>query len=64
MVAGDLGRPRERLQVTTIADFDPSTVDMMSLVLVGSSATRTLERGDGSVRVYTPRGYEAKRGAA
>lgn len=64
MVAGDLGRPRERLAVTTIADFDPATVDMMSLVLVGSSATRTLERGDGSVRVYTPRGYEAKRGAA
>ncbi|WP_018699276.1 precorrin-3B C(17)-methyltransferase [Amorphus coralli] len=64
MVAADLGRPRERLSVTTLSEFDPETVDMLSLVVVGSTATRTLTRGDGSVRVYTPRGYEAKRGAA
>ena len=60
-IATNLGRPGERLTVTPIADFDPNLVDMLSLVLVGSSATRAFQGGDGQVRVYTPRGYAAKR---
>ena len=47
-----LGRPEESLTVTPLAQFDPETVDMLSLVMVGSSQTRI--SGD---RVYTPRGY-------
>lgn len=60
-IATNLGRPGERLTVTPLADFDPDLVDMLSLVLVGSSATRAFQGGDGQVRVYTPRGYAAKR---
>ena len=60
-IATNLGRPGERLTVTPVADFDPDLVDMLSLVLVGSSATRAFQGGDGQVRVYTPRGYAAKR---
>ena len=37
---------------TTLADLDPETVDMLSLVIVGSSTTRWI--GD---RMVTPRGY-------
>jgi precorrin-3B methylase len=33
-------------------------VDMLSLVLVGSSATRRIETGAGPL-LYTPRGYPA-----
>lgn len=47
-----LGRPEESLTVTPLAEFDPEIVDMLSLVMVGSSQTR-LSGG----RVYTPRGY-------
>jgi cobalt-precorrin 5A hydrolase / precorrin-3B C17-methyltransferase len=47
-----LGRPEESLTVTPLCEFDPDTVDMLSLVMVGSSQTRI--SGD---RVYTPRGY-------
>ena len=35
-------------------------VDMLTLVIVGSSATRAVPRPDGGVWVYTPRGYAAK----
>ena len=35
-------------------------VDMLTLVMVGSSETRARQRGDGSWSVYTPRGYAAK----
>ena len=37
---------------------------MLSLVLVGSSTTRRVSRPDGGEWLYTPRGYEAKQGAA
>lgn len=58
-VARNLGRPDESVTVTPLADFDPEMVDMLSLVLIGNSETRSFERG-GRQRVYTPRGYGKK----
>lgn len=58
IVARELGRPDETVTLTTLADLDPETVDMLTLVLVGSSETRRF--GD---RVYTPRGYGRDAGA-
>ncbi|HLB80019.1 MAG TPA: precorrin-3B C(17)-methyltransferase, partial [Dongiaceae bacterium] len=57
VIARNLGRAGETVAVTTLGSLDPDDVDMLSLVLVGSSATRTLSRPDGGVWVYTPRGY-------
>ena len=58
-VGRNLGRPDEAVTVTTLAAFDPETVDMLSIVIVGNSETRAigLPRGTG---LYTPRGYAAK----
>jgi precorrin-3B C17-methyltransferase len=53
----DVGRPRERLTVTTLAELQPEQVDMRTLVIVGSSRTRRIERPDGGCWVYTPRFY-------
>ncbi|MGB6243473.1 MAG: precorrin-2 C(20)-methyltransferase [Gordonia sp. (in: high G+C Gram-positive bacteria)] len=53
----DVGGPGQRLTVTTAADFDPDTVDMRTLLIVGSSMTRRVERPAGDL-VYTPRRYE------
>jgi cobalt-precorrin 5A hydrolase / precorrin-3B C17-methyltransferase len=64
VLARSLGRPEERLQTVTLAELDPETVDMLTLVLVGSSATRRVARGDGGVWVYTPRGYAGKAGSS
>jgi cobalt-precorrin 5A hydrolase / precorrin-3B C17-methyltransferase len=61
-LARNLGRAGERVSVTTLGALDPQDVDMLTLVLVGSSATR-LVPGD-PPRLYTPRGYAAKRGAS
>ncbi len=57
VVGRDVGGPAEHIVVTTLADLEPDTVDMRCLLIVGSSATRTLIRGDGSVVVLTPRRY-------
>ncbi len=59
IVAANLGRAGERVKVTTLADFDPGTVDMLTIVLIGSSHSHAFERGDGTV-AFTPRGYENK----
>jgi cobalt-precorrin 5A hydrolase/precorrin-3B C17-methyltransferase len=64
VLARSLGRPEERLQTVTLAQLDPETVDMLTLVLVGSSATRRVARGDGGAWVYTPRGYAGKAGSS
>jgi cobalt-precorrin 5A hydrolase / precorrin-3B C17-methyltransferase len=55
--ARNLGRSGETLAVAPLAAFDPSTVDMLSLLIVGSSRTRMFARPDGRPLVYTPRGY-------
>jgi cobalt-precorrin 5A hydrolase / precorrin-3B C17-methyltransferase len=54
----NLGRPRQTIAVITLAELDAGQVDMRTIVLVGSSKTRTLPRPDGGVWVYTPRHYE------
>jgi cobalt-precorrin 5A hydrolase / precorrin-3B C17-methyltransferase len=62
-VARNLGRDGERVTITTLGALDPAQVDMLSLVLVGSSTTRRVSRPDGGEWLYTPRGYEVKRTA-
>lgn len=56
----NLGRDGETLTVTTLGDLTVEMVDMLTLVLVGSSESRALVLGDGTPRVYTPRGYGDK----
>lgn len=59
VLAASLGRPAERLRVTTLAALSVDEVDMLTLVVVGASASRCLATADGP-RVYTPRGYAEK----
>jgi cobalt-precorrin 5A hydrolase/precorrin-3B C17-methyltransferase len=59
IIAASLGRPEERISTTSLGEFDPEQVDMLSIVIVGSSSTRRITKTK-PVRIYTPRGYEAK----
>jgi cobalt-precorrin 5A hydrolase/precorrin-3B C17-methyltransferase len=59
IIASSLGRPDERITASTIAQFDPEQVDMLSIVIVGSSSTRRIAQTK-PARIYTPRGYEMK----
>lgn len=64
IIASSLGRPEEHVRVRTLAEFDAGEVDMLTLVMVGSSETKTLKTGDGVTWAYTPRGYAKKRETA
>jgi cobalt-precorrin 5A hydrolase/precorrin-3B C17-methyltransferase len=59
VLARNLGRDGESLRVVRLDALNPGELDMLTLVLVGSSATRAVARGDGGLWVYTPRGYDA-----
>jgi precorrin-3B C17-methyltransferase len=52
-----IGRPDERIVLTTLGEADPAIADMSTLVLIGSSETRLVERAGGSPWMLTPRGY-------
>ncbi len=68
VLARNLGRDGETVTVVTLRDLKVEDVDMLTLVIVGSSATRAVQRPDGGQWVYTPRGYakkmDADKGAA
>jgi cobalt-precorrin 5A hydrolase/precorrin-3B C17-methyltransferase len=51
-VVRDAERPGQQVVLTTLAGLDPATVDMRSIVLIGSSSTRVV-----AGRMVTPRGY-------
>ena len=53
----DVGRPAERVTSLTLGDLAPEMVDMRTVVIIGSSTTRTIKRPDGGEWVYTPRWY-------
>jgi cobalt-precorrin 5A hydrolase / cobalt-factor III methyltransferase / precorrin-3B C17-methyltransferase len=51
-VVRSASQPDESRRLTTLADVDPATVDMMTVVTVGNTATRRI-----AGRMVTPRGY-------
>lgn len=55
-----VSRADEAIRVSTLGEATPEMADMQTMVLVGSSLTRTIER-DGDPIVYTPR-FIAKTG--
>ncbi len=57
IIARNLGRDGESVDVVDLAHLDQDRVDMMSLLIIGSSQTRITPRLHGRPFVYTPRGY-------
>jgi len=60
VLARNLGRAGETVTTLNLAELTPDKVDMLTVVLVGSSETRRGARPDGSSWIYTPRGYAGK----
>jgi precorrin-3B C17-methyltransferase len=50
-----VGRPDERVRITTLGAADATPADMATLVIVGTRETRTIARPGRSPLVYTPR---------
>ncbi len=57
VLARNLGRAGQTVQVLPLNQLTPEHADMRTVLLVGSSKTRTIQRCDGRVWVYTPRRY-------
>jgi len=57
ILARDLGGADEHVTVTELGTFDAAAVDMRTIVLVGTSMTRTFESASGRRFAYTPRSY-------
>jgi cobalt-precorrin 5A hydrolase/precorrin-3B C17-methyltransferase len=62
ILATNLGREGELVRMVALGELNIDDVDMLTVVVVGSSDTRTVTTGDGKTWVYTPRGYAAKEG--
>ncbi|MEP4342320.1 MAG: precorrin-3B C(17)-methyltransferase [Lentilitoribacter sp.] len=63
ILATNLGRDGEKVRVVPLSELDINDVDMLTVVIVGSSESRTTHTGDGKTWVYTPRGYSGKTGS-
>ncbi|UYV37941.1 precorrin-3B C(17)-methyltransferase [Rhodobacteraceae bacterium D3-12] len=59
MLASNLGRASENLRYRRLDQLEVDEVDMLTVVLVGSSNTRLAQLGEGP-RMFTPRGYARK----
>lgn len=59
MLASSLGRPEEYVRYRRLDELQVDEVDMLTVVLVGSSHSRLAQMGTGP-RMYTPRGYARK----
>lgn len=63
VLARNLGRDGENINVIRLDELGPDKADMLTLVLIGNSQSIELNRGINSW-VYTPRGYAAKMASA
>jgi cobalt-precorrin 5A hydrolase / precorrin-3B C17-methyltransferase len=61
ILARNLGRLGQSIEVKTLDRLTKEDVSMQTIVLVGSSQTKTLLRKDGNFWVYTPRQYQAEK---
>ncbi|MBD2250583.1 precorrin-3B C(17)-methyltransferase [Nostoc parmelioides] len=57
VLARNIGRPGQTVKVITLDQLAADSADMRTVILVGSTRTRSIQRSDGSISVYTPRRY-------
>lgn len=61
IIARNLGRETESVSFVPLGKLDPESIDMLTLVMVGSSESRTTQTNSGGRSwAYTPRGYSGK----
>ena len=56
LLASNLGRVQEKLTYRTLESLDVNEVDMLTVVMIGSSQSRHVNLGRAEA-IYTPRGY-------
>ena len=59
LLAKNLGRTGEKILYRNLLNLSVDEVDMLTVVIIGSSNSKIFKLGDGQ-RIYTPRGYSRK----
>ena len=59
IIARNLARDGENVRVLPLAELAVDDIDMLSLVIIGNTASRAIRRGNDQW-VYTPRGYDTE----
>ena len=57
ILARNLGRDGEKISLLELSELDASKLDMLTIVIIGSTTTQSFKTGSGKFCVYTPRGY-------
>ncbi|MDP6645605.1 MAG: precorrin-3B C(17)-methyltransferase [Rhodospirillales bacterium] len=57
IIARNLGRDEEQISVLELQALATDLIDMLTVVIIGSSETRIIREAGRPDRVYTPRGY-------
>ena len=57
VLAKNVGRPGEQIRVKMLGDLKLDDADMRTVLIIGSSQTRTIDRIGQMPWVYTPRRY-------
>jgi precorrin-3B C17-methyltransferase len=58
ILARAVGRPDERIRILPLSEVEASSADMSTIVIIGASTTRLIERTENEAPyVYTPRSY-------
>jgi cobalt-precorrin 5A hydrolase/precorrin-3B C17-methyltransferase len=57
VLARNLGRPGQMVKAIALEELVPDAADMRTIILIGSTKTRTIQTRDGNVWIYTPRRY-------
>ena len=60
VLARNLGRTGQQVQVKPLGELTARDADMRTVILIGSSQTRQVQRGEKLPWVYTPRCYGEK----
>ena len=55
MLGRNLARPGETTEILTLGALDPATIDMRTVLIIGSPATRVFRGPGGAQMVYSPR---------
>ena len=57
----NLGRNNEKISFLTLSELDVKLIDMLTIVVIGSSQSKLLQYNNQSKHMYTPRGYSNKK---
>lgn len=60
-VGRHVGRTEERVRVVALGEVDTDEIDMSTVLIVGSSTTRTIDGRPTGSSLFTPRSYESAR---